>query len=299
MCTAWEIALYSLCLVLTYYWFCYLSQNILKYNSSRNWSENAFIESCLLFIHNTFYQVPYLLYVVLDTIKIDPIIYLTGYFVLIVFSLVIFFLFLLIKLRAKRHPNQPNNAANYMEIKSDTEKKEDQVSKNTNDNSLLCESQLVQEYRSIESALLDIIIIISMFISILNISCVRMQTGFLYGFPDLLYLTHLGFLVKKRLFRTDITYIYWIGYVCFVLVAWNITITFYKCSLRLLVLELYSNVWIIYLTTAFAACRKFDRGFVRDLQFLGKFVVFFGIICLINSILVNKQKIVEFLIASA
>ena len=295
-----ETASYVLYIVLMYYWLGFLSQKISKYDSSRHWAQNAFLENGLLFVYNTFYRVPYLLYAVLEFTKMDTSIYLTYYWGVVVISLIIPFFLMLIKLRTKPHPSQQVNGKNR---KKSLSKHKCQIVENTG----VCNGtgardfwknkiQFVQEYRSIESAVLDVIIIISILSSTLNLLCERRLTGFLYSFPNLLNITHLGFLIKKKVFSTDVNYFYWIGYFGCVFVVWSVARTFGNCMPRQIFLELYSNVWIIYLATIIAVGRTFDGDFTKDLLFLGKFLVLLTIICSLNFFFVYKNTIVIFLI---
>lgn len=290
VCTYSEIAMYVLYLILICYWLRSLSRYLLEYDPTRSWSENAFIEICLLFLHNIFYRVPYLLPPVLDSFEIDSSIYLMSYWVFLVFSLVVLLFFLHIGLKTKQNANQLDNHG----ICKEFQKQQNQimVAENTSNNFF----QHLQEYWSVESALLDVIIILSILSSTLNLLCERVLTGFLYSLPNLLYITHLGFLVKKKLFSTDVTYFYWLGYVSIALLIWIITKAFYTCTLRQLLLELYSNVSIIFFTTTIAACRKFDGTFSKDILFLGKFLALLSIICLMNTLPVYKRTFVVLLI---
>lgn len=259
VCTVSEIAMYVLFLILVCYWLYSLSTHLLEYDPTRSWSENAFIEICLLFLHNIFYRVPYLLPSVLDSFEIDSSIYLISYWFFLVFSLAILLFFLHIRLKTKQNANQLDNHGICKEFQN--QQNQIMVQENISKNFF----QHLQENWSVESALLDVIIILSILSSTLNFLCERVLTGFLYSLPNLLYIAHLGFLVKKKLFSTDVTYFYWIGYAGIALLIWIITKTFYKCTLRQLLLEFYSNISIIFFTTAIAACRKFDGTFSNDI----------------------------------
>lgn len=285
-----EIVSYSLCFLLACYWLRCLSSKLLQYNPSRHWCENAFLESCLLFIYNTFHRVPSLLYVVLDTLDIHPNFYLTSYWSILVLLLVILFLF--IQTRRKQNANQTVNDANHPNYQFENCKKERQIAGTTKNDSFKNESGITQEYRSLESGLLDVVIILSIVSMTLGLLCETVLTGFLYSFQGLLHIVHLGLLIRKKLFATDVSSFYWIAYIGLVFVVWCVSRTFYKCTIYQLSLELYTNIWIVYFTITVAACRKFDNAFAEDIFFLSKFLVLFVFICFINSLPVFKQNVV-------